>query len=582
MSKNHYAMRSFATFLSEHKVSAVFTLLIFVLSNACLALIPVFLGELVDALTNNQSPWLYVWLLIACSSLHDLLWRGAEFSYKKYILPISFSYETLLFKKTIKHSYAYFTNKFTGKISTYIIDISREFRQLLSEGFFSYSGQIVGLVAVIAILSSINWQTGLLFMAGLLGMLITGRVTLKKSMASEKKETDVNSSKSGILIDAISNFASVKSFRKEDKETSTIENEQSKTLEAANNSFFWGIVFWASMSVFVRHFIWPSVVILNVYYYGQGLVSLGQLTTLLSTALIFTNTIWEIIWHISQLGIKLARVEEAHQYLFGKVNIASEPLDGVVKNKVIFEKEIAIHKLSFAYPDQPNQLVINDIDLTLKKGEKVGVVGKSGSGKSTLTKLFLNYYDIPSEFLKIDGRTSSTKELASIVSFVPQDTTLFHRTIAENISYASDNKVSKDEVIAAAKQAHAHEFILQIPGQYNALIGDRGIKLSGGQRQRIAIARAIVQNSPLLILDEATSALDSESEQYIQQSLEALWQDKTALVIAHRLSTISKLDRIIVMDNGTIVEQGSHDKLIARKGVYAKLWAHQSGGFIEE
>jgi ATP-binding cassette subfamily B protein len=167
------------------------------------------------------------------------------------------------------------------------------------------------------------------------------------------------------------------------------------------------------------------------------------------------------------------------------------------------------------------------------------------------------------------------------VSYVPQDTSLFHRTIAENIAYAADRNVNREEILAAAKRAHAHEFITQIEGSYEALVGERGVKLSTGQRQRVAIARAFVDDRPILVLDEATSALDSESELLVQQALEELWHDKTVIAIAHRLSTLRHMDRIIVMDKGQIVEQGSHALLLERKGVYARLWTHQSGGFLE-
>ncbi len=244
-------------------------------------------------------------------------------------------------------------------------------------------------------------------------------------------------------------------------------------------------------------------------------------------------------------------------------------------------REISLDNLRFAYPDKNDVIILDGITLDIKLGEKVGIVGQSGSGKSTLTKLLLDLYPMPDGSLRIDGKEVSSSKLASLISFVPQDTSLFHRSIAENIAYGADD-TSMEEITRAAKQASADEFIVTLPDGYNTLVGERGVKLSGGQRQRVAIARAILQQRPILVLDEATSALDSVSELKIQQALDSLWQDKTVIAIAHRLSTLRHMDRIIVMDKGRIVEQGTHQELLATNGVYAKLWGHQSGGFIED
>ncbi len=226
--------------------------------------------------------------------------------------------------------------------------------------------------------------------------------------------------------------------------------------------------------------------------------------------------------------------------------------------------------------------MLSEISLRIGQGEKIGIVGKSGSGKTTLTKLLLGYYPIPDGQILLDDQPIDTRDLAQLVSYVPQDTSLFHRSIADNIAYAAEREVNREEVIKAAKQAHAHEFIDQIPEGYEALVGERGVKLSAGQRQRIAIARAFLDDRPILVLDEATSALDSESEVLVQEALEALWEHKTVIAIAHRLSTLRHMDRIIVIDRGMIIEEGNHRELMHQNGRYAKLWAHQSGGFIHE
>jgi ATP-binding cassette subfamily B protein len=223
-------------------------------------------------------------------------------------------------------------------------------------------------------------------------------------------------------------------------------------------------------------------------------------------------------------------------------------------------------------------------NLEIPGGQRVGLVGPSGGGKTTITKLLLRYIDLNAGAITIDGQDIAKvtqRSLREAIAYVPQDPLLFHRTLTENIAYARED-ASQEDVTAASELAHAHEFIKDLPAGYDTLVGERGIKLSGGQRQRVAIARAILKNAPILVLDEATSSLDSESEKYIQEGLKALMEDKTAIVIAHRLSTIKHLDRIVVLDKGRIVEDGSHDELVAAGGLYARLWSHQSGEFLGE
>ena len=227
---------------------------------------------------------------------------------------------------------------------------------------------------------------------------------------------------------------------------------------------------------------------------------------------------------------------------------------------------------------------MKDFNLAIKSNQKVGLVGPSGGGKTTITKLLLRFIDLLSGKIEIDGQDIHAVTQASLrkaISYVQQEPLLFHRSLMENIAYGKTD-ATEAEVIEASKLAQADEFIRSLPQGYHTLVGERGVKLSGGQRQRVAIARAILKKSSILILDEATSSLDSESEKYIQAGLVELMKNKTALVIAHRLSTIKHLDRIVVLDQGKIVEDGTHDELISKGGLYAKLWGHQSGEFLEE
>jgi ATP-binding cassette subfamily B protein len=249
----------------------------------------------------------------------------------------------------------------------------------------------------------------------------------------------------------------------------------------------------------------------------------------------------------------------------------------------IHRGDISFETVVFTH-DGANDALFNGLTIRIKAGEKVGLVGHSGSGKTTFTRLLLRFSDIDSGQITIDGQDISRltqDDLRRHIAYVPQEPVLFHRSLAENIGYGRPD-ASQQEIEAVAKLAHAHDFITLLPNGYETLVGERGVKLSGGQRQRITIARAILKNAPILVLDEATSSLDSESEALIQSALWKLMEGRTAIVVAHRLSTIQKMDRIIVLDDGRIVEQGSHKELLHANGAYARLWTRQSGGFIEE
>ncbi len=586
--KRFYSIRSYLSHLARYKLRLGLVFGCFIISDVLIAIIPVFVGKLVGTLAadpiQSHEAFNYVWILIACSSSHDLTWRISEFIYMKLLNHVGFIYENIVFREIIQKPYAYFVDKFTGKVSSYIATITQELRDFTEKIFWDYANQIISLVLVSIILTAVNWQTGVIFMSGLAMMLIVGQYTIRNSAKYEKRLADIQSTKNGKIVDAIANFVNVKSFQTEAVETEAIKNEQSKTIKAANTAFLWNMVFWGSMSFFVRSVIWPATIALNVYLFVHHKISIADLTTFLSAVLIFSTYVWDIIWDISQFNLKLARIEEAHTYLFGNVNIVRQYLvdKEYAKKERDFKNELHLVNLGFAYPDKQDVEVLSNVSIDIQKGQKIGIVGKSGSGKTTITKLLLGYYAVEDDQIMLDGTPIDTKDLSRLISYVPQDTSLFHRSVADNIAYATDKSVTRDEIIAAAKQAHADEFVSQISDGYDALVGERGVKLSAGQRQRIAIARAFLDDKPILVLDEATSALDSESEMLVQQALEALWQHKTVIAIAHRLSTLRHMDRIIVLDKGTIIEQGSHEELLAKKGKYAKLWAHQSGGFIDD
>jgi ATP-binding cassette subfamily B multidrug efflux pump len=329
-----------------------------------------------------------------------------------------------------------------------------------------------------------------------------------------------------------------------------------------------------------------SITALAIYLWMLELVTPGEIAITVSLSLRLNGMSQWIMWEVSSLFENIGTVQDGINSLSVPVDVKDEP-----HAKALEMKGGSIHfdKVNFGYAGA-NDLpitVFKDLDIKIKAGEKVGLVGRSGAGKSTLVNLLLRFYDIQSGSIKIDGQDISQVQqetLRANISMVSQDTSLLHRSVRDNIMYGRFD-ASEDDMLKAARQAESHEFIqtlsdLQGRVGYDAHVGERGVKLSGGQRQRIAIARVMLKDAPILILDEATSALDSEVEAAIQHCLNKVMENKTVLAIAHRLSTIAQMDRLLVLDEGKIIEQGSHAELLKKNGIYAKLWSHQTGGFI--
>lgn len=487
----------------------------------------------------------------------------------------------LAFERLLQRSVGFYSNQIGGKLVSDVMDFVVSYGQLFNAGFigaFSFALTVfVGLVVV----SISNILIGAALTVLLL-VLVFWTISSTRSR-SEKRSRRLIISKRLVahLSDSIANAVTVKTFAQENTEIATNREINEKLGKARMNDWLHTVTNENErVGVLLLMQIVLLLVLIKITAHKPHLLATGIFA--------FTYTL-TLISRFFTINTMARQIEEAFLQASPMIELLNEPIEVVDRPNatalVVKAGEIQCRNVSFHYPDSDtNDNVFENLNLVIEPGQKIGLVGHSGGGKTTLTRLMLRFDDITAGSICIDGQDLKDVTQVSLreqISYVPQEPLLFHRSIEENIAYGMP-AASQASIEAAAKKAFAHDFIERLPHSYETMVGERGVKLSGGQRQRIAIARAILKNSPILILDEATSALDSESEKVIQEALWKLMEGKTAIVIAHRLSTIQRLDRIVVLDDGKIVEDGTHKELLKRKGLYAKLWAHQSGGFIEE
>ena len=477
-----------------------------------------------------------------------------------------------------KHSFAYFSNNFVGSLVKRVNWFTRGFEGMADRIMYNLTPTLTVLIVAIIVLAYKNLYLGL-FMFGwfVVFMVFNGIFTMYK-IKFDIARSSAESESTAILADTITNHTNVKLFCGYNREVGLFSWVSDKVKKLRRKAWNLDATIHAVQGLLMVSFE------VGIFYYAirlwqNNLFTIGDFVLLQTYIILIFDRIWNLSNVIRQLYQDLADAEEMTVIL----QTTHEIQDVInAKDLVIKDGEIEFRNVTFSY--NQTREIIDEFNLIVKPKEKLGVVGPSGAGKTTIIKLILRMFELSGGKILIDGQNVAkiTQEsLWSSASMVPQDPILFHRTLMENIRYGKPD-ATDEEVFSAARLAHCHEFISGFPDGYNTFVGERGMKLSGGERQRVAIARAILRNAPILILDEATSSLDSESERLIQDALDNLMRDKTVIVIAHRLSTIMKMDRIVVIDDGRIVEEGTHVKLLRRRdGVYKRLWNLQAGGFIQ-
>jgi ATP-binding cassette subfamily B multidrug efflux pump len=552
-------------------------------------LIPVFIGKVVTLVTESKPEELLAtaWPWLVGMALVLLVLRPAAFTTQHLLMNQAIAANVSNRIRWQNHwhvsrqSWAFFQNDFAGRIATRVMQTGPAIREslvsLLTAVWFIL---IYGTSSLILLASADLWLAlpVLVWFAGYIAML---RYFVPRMQNKSKVMSEARSMLTGRIVDTYTNIVTVKLFARARDEDAYVREAIDTHTGRFHESLRLNTLF-ALTLIFLNAFLITGTGAFAIVLWRYGHVSVGTVAMALPmTTQIISASHW-VAWQVTDIFENIGVVQEGMLTIARPIALSDPPEAGTL---TVTRGHIRFEDIRFGYGRESG--LIDGLTLDVMPGEKIGLVGRSGAGKSTLVNLLLRFFDLEGGRILIDGQeiaTVSQESLRTQISMVTQDTSLLHRSIRDNIRYGRAN-ASEADIIAASKMAHAHEFIVELEDWkgrrgYDAHVGERGVKLSGGQRQRVAIARVILKDAPILVLDEATSALDSEVEAAIQSSLGTLMERRTVIAIAHRLSTIAQMDRLVVLDHGRIVEQGSHDELLRRDGHYAALWRRQSGGFI--
>ena len=544
---------------------------------------PLFTKQLFDGLATANPQTVDVMVLLTplfWYAINRLVSRAAVqvdswFGYR-LVSEVGKELTNVAFKKLIGHSYSFFANSFSGALVRRVTRFSGSYENLYYAIVDSLGQSALYIIGVLVVLFFYNVLLGAIVIGWVIVFIalqwLLSKIQQPLRLARSEQDTQVGAT----LADAISNQNTIALFSASRYEGGLV-NLATEKLRLANMRLNKIDTFVSGAQGLLTIALNVGMLYVGVLLWQKGLFSLGGLVLVQS----YVNGIFSEVWSVGRqfriINNSLADATEMVENIETPYEVADKPK---AKKLKVSTGEIWFDDVSFYFNEQKS--VLSNYNLKIAGGEKVALVGPSGAGKTTVTKLLLRLYDVKKGAIVIDGQkidAVTQDSLREAIGFVPQEPILFHRSLMENIRYGRRDATDA-EVIEAAKQAHCHEFIAATPQGYDTLVGERGIKLSGGERQRVAIARAILKDAPILVLDEATSSLDSESEAYIQDALATLMRGKTVVVIAHRLSTIMKMDRIVVMEEGAIVAQGTHLELVNQPGLYQKLWSIQAGGFL--
>lgn len=507
-----------------------------------------------------------------------LIFRGLDYIWIQLNPPLKRHVAAQLMERMMHHSQALFQNQFAGNLGNKIKDVASGIPDLIKLIMAQFISHFLALLIAIYTVWTVDFKFSLSLCIWVIIFIGGTFVLSKKGKTFSHKAASERSYVVGNIVDILSNIMNVQLFSGTDFESKRLKNSLNKWVEADQKRDYYFLKMFAFQGF--SFVLYQSICIFwLIYGLTKNQISTGDFSLILTINIFIVDCLWSLSRDMSAFADNYGNIMQGLEVALSDVEISDMPNAVSLQ---IQKGEIFFDQVKFHYKGR-NALFQNK-SVLIQSGQKVGLVGYSGSGKSTFINLILRLYEIQEGHILIDHqdiRNVTQNSLRDAIGMIPQDPSLFHRSLMENIRYGKFS-ATDEEVIAASKRAHAHAFITELTHGYDSLVGERGIKLSGGQRQRIAIARAILKNAPILILDEATSQLDSVTENDIQETLWELMQNKTTIIIAHRLSTLLKMDRILVFDQGRIVEDGSHTELLAQGGLYKTLWEAQVGGFLPD
>ncbi len=538
-----------------------------------------FFKLIIDASESGETDKVFVYALLypVAHFVIQGLYRLSGFAVGTLAPEMKKQTSDILSEYVLEHSHTYFSNRFAGGLLTKIKNVIGGLDQFIPDLFWTHIPAFVGFVITTTVIMRVDVFSGFLFIVLVITLLVTNRFFTKKKKELSYKSAEASTKLSGVTVDVLTNISAVRQYVQTKNELVRMFNASAKWRDIHKESWHYTEKM-LSMNTGIVLVFGLGIFYLLVNRWSEGVISTGLFVFIIALYAQMLHTLLFIGRAFNNTARAFGEMEEG----LSEILLPHDIIDEAVAQQLTAGKgEIKWESVFFKYQDT---VVFDNFDLSIKAGERIGLVGSSGAGKTTFVSLLLRQHDVQGGSISIDGQNIAEVTQDSLrehIAVVPQEPMLFHRSIKENIAYGKPH-ATDEEIIEVAKKAQAHEFIITLEKGYDTLVGERGVKLSGGQKQRVAIARAMLKNAPILILDEATSALDSESEVAIQKALHELMEGKTVIAIAHRLSTLREMDRIIVLEKGKITEEGTHTQLVKKKGVYARLWEHQAGGFLVE
>lgn len=569
----------FVHIISKHRGWAILAAGVVIIGSAAGAASSYFFKLIIDAVEQNDLEAALMWGLLypLFVLIIQLLYRVSGYAGARLTVGSNQSATNVLMEYLLRHSHGYFIDRFAGSVTNKIKNVTSAFDQMIPDILWAHLTATVTFLVTFALIVSVDIQSGSIFVGLLVVLFFVNKQFSATKAELSKESAEAGSVLQGYLIDVLSNVNTVRQYVRPELELQEVHKLTEIKFSKGLKNWLYTEKLLTVNSLLL--FAFASVMFWRlVTQWGEGLVTTGEFVLVLALMSNITGTLLFIGRAFNATARTVGELREGLDDILVPYEIvdtaAAAPL-------LVTGGGIEWQNVTFKFD---SLAVFENFNLDILPKQKIGLVGSSGAGKSTFVSLLLRQHSIPDGKILIDGQDISAitqDSLREMIALVPQEPSLFHRTIRENIAYGNPT-ASEADIVEVAKKAEAHDFIMRLPQGYETLVGERGVKLSGGQKQRVAIARAMLKNAPILILDEATSALDSESERQIQKALHILMEGKTVIAIAHRLSTIREMDRILVLEDGVIIEDGSHDVLLGIKGQYAKLWNHQAGGFIAE